>query len=331
MTGFTAMLNSVVPTRRVRGDLRERGGVDGEDVAVRQSEPDAVVPVAAELVLPRRGGLVVLDDQPDLRCGNALHVGARSRVAARPLAAGKPARRRDAVAGARARPGEPVAHRAFADRRGLIAGMEAGRVDGVAVGADGQGAGGVGEQRHDAQRHAADRIAEARGVEHPDVGAADPGGDELRVAGAGHPGDRRIGPLLATMRGGDERARAAGSGEHDVARLVAHQQRPRHPWRSGADVEHGDAVGEVVHHPDLRIRARGYGHRLHADRHRGHVLQSGRAHGEQVHLVVRRVRDHEGCAVRRHRQWPDRSGFELHERRRLCERVAGRRDQQKCQ
>src|SRR5204863_2712248 len=100
-----------------------------------EGEADAVVPVAPELVLPDAGRLVELHDQADLRCAGPLHVGARARVAAWKVAAGQTARRRDTVAGAGSRSGEPVAHDVLGDRRRLVAGLEDRRVDRVADGA----------------------------------------------------------------------------------------------------------------------------------------------------------------------------------------------------
>ena len=87
------------------------------------------------------------------------------------------------------------------------------------------------------ERRAAQRRAERGGVEHPDVGAADAGGGELRVARARHGGDRRVRALLAAVRGGDEGAVAAGPGEDDVARLVADQQGAHDARRVGRDVD----------------------------------------------------------------------------------------------
>ena len=67
--------------------------------------------------------------------------------------------------------------------------------------------------------------AEIGGVEHPHIGARHAGGRELRITCARHGRERRIGALLPAVRGRDERAIASGSGEDDVARLVADQQR----------------------------------------------------------------------------------------------------------
>jgi len=53
------------------------------------------------------------------------------------------------------------------------------------------------------------------GIEHPDIGAADARRGDLWIGRA----------VLAAVRGGDERALATGAREHDVARLVADQQR----------------------------------------------------------------------------------------------------------
>ena len=172
---------------------------------------------------------------------------------------GQPARDGDAVDVAGRRGRAAVADRAFGDRRGLVAGVEDRGVDGGAVGRDGERARRVAEERDD--RRAASREPRCAGVEDPHVGAADARRGELRVARA----------VLAAMRRGDEGAAASGAGEDDVARLVADQERAHDARRVGRDVDDADAVGQVVHHPDLAVGARRDRHGLEPDRHRAGV------------------------------------------------------------
>ena len=136
-------------------------------------------------------------------------------------------------AGAGRRPRrEAVRDARLEDRRGLIARVERRDVDVRAVGRE--RARRVGEEGEDPQRRAAERCAQVGGVEHPDVGAADALRGELRVAGTGHAGDRCVGAMLAAVRRADERAVAARAREHDVARLVADEQRAHDPGGAAA-------------------------------------------------------------------------------------------------
>ena len=76
-----------------------------------------------------------------------------------------------------------------------------------------------------------------------------------------------IAGVLAAVRGRDECAVAARAGEHDVARLVADEQRARDVARARrSSVDDADAVGEVVDDPDLAFVARRDRDRLEADR-----------------------------------------------------------------
>src|SRR5262249_39654152 len=132
---------------------------------------------------------------------------------------------------------------------------------------------------------AAERRAEVGRVEYPDVGAADAGRRELGI----------VGVVLPPVGGRDERPRSARSGEHDVARLVADEQGPEDAGGRGSRigaraagktvarsttarpgartaaaravraVDDADAVREMVHDPDLAVRARRDRHRLEAD------------------------------------------------------------------
>jgi antitoxin (DNA-binding transcriptional repressor) of toxin-antitoxin stability system len=81
------------------------------------------------------------------------------------------------------------------------------------------------------------------------------------------PTSEDVAALLAAVRGGDERAIAAGAREHDVARLVAHEQRARDARGGRGQIDDAHAVGEVVHHPGFAVAARRDRNRLHPDRH----------------------------------------------------------------
>src|SRR5439155_15856931 len=115
-----------------------------------------------------------------------------------------------------------VAHRTFGERGRAVAGMEDRRIDRVPIRADRERAWRVAEQRHDRQQRAVR-------TEHPHVGPAD--ARRLRV--------REYPTVLATARGRDEGPAAAR--EDDVARLIAHLERPRHARRARADVDGADA------------------------------------------------------------------------------------------
>ena len=71
-----------------------------------------------------------------------------------------------------------------------------------------------------------------RGVEHPDVGAADATERVLRIHRT----------VLPTVRGGDEGAVVQGTTEHEIARLIADQQRPHDACRDLAHIDDTDAV-----------------------------------------------------------------------------------------
>ena len=171
------MLKSVVPTSVKTAVCAERGGVDGEHVLVGQVEADRGAPVAAERILPLAADRIELDDQAGLRRAAGRRVRARRR-------AGRPGMV-DAVARRTAR--RRRSRRTRRPRRGPSSGcpdLKIGRVDRAAVGADRERARRVAEQGDDPERDAAERAAERAGVEDPDVGAADAGGGELRIARA---------------------------------------------------------------------------------------------------------------------------------------------------
>ncbi len=297
------------------GRLGEGGDVHREDVLVGKREANAVVPVAAQLVLEAAVHRVPLHDETDLRRVDVLVVVDGAGIAARQVAAPEAAGRGDAVA--RAGPGapEPVADDSLADGGGLVAGMEARHVDGAAVGAHRQGARLVGEEGQDPEGRSAEGRPEVRRIEDPRVGASDARRGELGIAGPRHPGDRGVRALLAPMGGGDEDARADGSGRvrhHDVAGLVAHEQGAGH--RLLRDAHDADAVRQLVDDPHLVVRQRHERHRLEADGDGRHRLEDQRiAQVEDLEIRVRNVHDEEARAVGRQRDGAHRIALEGHE------------------
>ena len=269
-------------------------GIDHEHVLVEQREADGVVPVPAELVLPRVVCRVELDDRArlGLRIAEAVDVGG-----------GEAAGHDEAgdAAGAGRRPA--VAHQALAQRRGLVAGLEDRRVDGVAVGTRGERTRGVAEERELGERRAAEHAAEVRHVEHPDVGASDALGGEVR---------QRHAAVLSAVRGGDEGAVAARPGEHDVAWLVADQERADDARRARAHVDDAHAVREVVDDPDVHPVAVGRGRdRLEADGDGAGVREVPlRVDVEDLEPVVGGVHRVEVQVVRRERERADLAGLE---------------------
>jgi hypothetical protein len=171
-------------------------------------------------------------------------------------------------------------------------------VDGQAVRAHGQRARRVAEQAQDLEPVSAQARVEVRRVEDPDVRAADARREQLRIAR----------PVLAPVRGGDERAAAALAAEDDVARLVAHEQRPHDA--QARDVDDRDAVGEVVHDPDLAARALGDRDRIDADLDGARVQQALGRDVEDLEPAVGDVADEEPRAVLRERERADRSALE---------------------
>ena len=221
--------------------------------------------------------------------GDESHLGLWEPLAVR-VRGRKAARHRQPLDLAGCGAGAAVAHGSRRHRGGAVPGEEDRDVDDVAVRAHREGARSVAEQRHD-RRGAAGGV---RGVEHPDVGAADPGSAERRI-------DRGV---LSPVRGGDEGPAPAGAGEHDVAGLVADQQRPDYPRRRGAHVDHAHAVREVVHHPHLGCRARCDGDGLEADRYRRPVDEAGIGDVEDLDPGVGRVDGEQPAPVGGERQRP---------------------------
>ena len=267
---------------------RWRGvGVEQEHVVVGEREGDRRAPVAPDLVLPAARGRVELHDQAGVRSPR-----------------GRPGRRRwqTAVGG----------HDLLGDRGRLVAGVEDGRVDDRAVGTGRERPRGVAEELHERER----RTARVVRVEDPHVGASHAGRGELRAT-------RGIGgeAVLAAARAGDERPAVSAPGEHDVPRLVAHEQRPRDPRErrvGGVDLDDAHAVGEVVHDPHLgrtgEVGARGEGHRLEADGDLGGQRQAAGADRVDRQAVVRRVDGEEPVARRRERERPNLPALEVDER-----------------
>jgi hypothetical protein len=189
------------------------------------------------------------------------------------------------------------------DRR-LVARVEHRRVDDARVCVGRERARRVAEERDDRERSAAEARAEVRGVEHPDVGASDTGGCELGIDGR----------ILPAVRGGDEGARAARAGEHDVARLVADQQGADDARRVARDVDDAHAVGEMVDDPDLASIAHGNRHWLEANRHRTDPLGRVTVDAKDLERTVGRVRGEEPFPVARKRKRPHRPALERSER-----------------
>ncbi len=216
--GWTAMLNRIVPTPLWKplsvsvATSISNTSLSGRSkrTAVDQSRPmlSRHAPLAGSncTITPTSGA-----------CSPATFDGRRRHAA----------RHRRAVHRARRRRCEAVAHAALVDRGAPIAGVEDGGVDLRAVEARRERARRVAEQRQDPQRRAADGRTEVRRIEDPHIGARHAGRRQLRIAGAGHTHERCMRAVLAAVRRRDERAALAGAGEHEIARFVADQQRPR--------------------------------------------------------------------------------------------------------
>ena len=101
-------------------------------------------------------------------------------------------------------------------------------------------------------------------------------------------------------------SRSARPREHDVARLVTHQQGPNdvRPVRP-PNVDDADAVGEVINHPELSRTSLSQGDRLHAHRHGPLRLQVPAGDAKDLDAVVRRVRGVEVPSVGREHQRPN--------------------------
>ena len=230
-------------------------------------------------------GAVPLDDGPDLgrRCPSKLVAG--------PATPSGP---------------KPSGIERVADDGGLVAGVEAGGVDAGAVGRHRERARRVREQGHDGQRSAAEGVAERVRVEHPHVRAP-------------HARDRELGierDVLAAMRRRDERSPPPRSGEHDVAWLVADEERALDVPGRGVVVELDDAhaVREVVDHPDFAIRPRRDGDRLEAHRDGGGVDEPIRLDAEDLEAVIGRVDGEQVLLVRRQRERAHLPALEQRER-----------------
>src|SRR5262249_60875621 len=79
---------------------------------------------------------------------------------------------------------------------------------------------------------------------------------------------------------------------------------------AGADVDDAHAVGEMVHHPDLGVRAGRHRDGLHPDRHRARVREATAAHVEDLEPVVRRIDREELGPARREGQRPHLTALE---------------------
>ena len=107
-----------------------------------------------------------------------------------------------------------------------------------------------------------------------------------------------MGPVLTTMCCRDERAVSAGAGEHDVARLIADEQRARHLGNATGQINDADAVREMVDHPDLIVGPRGDRNRLHAHGHRRRKGEPPDPHVEDLERVVGCVHNKELASIR---------------------------------
>ena len=194
--------------------------------------------------------------------------------------------------------------------------MEAGRVDAGAVRRHRERARSVGEEGDDGERRTAQRAAEVVGVEHPDVRAPHARGGELGI-------ERDV---LAPVGRGDERPLPPRSGEDDVARLVAHQERALDLAGQVVavlvELDDAHAVREVVDHPDLMIVPGRHGDRLEAHRDGGGVDERAVADAEDLQAVVRRVDGEQVLPVRRQRERPHLPALEEGERGRVLRRAA---------
>ena len=273
------------PDMVVGADQRRRagGGVEREHVVVGEAEGDRAGVAVAVRVLPGRPQLLLQHHRHD-------RGGQRGRID-RPAV--RVQRRRERLERAERR-GALVRGQGG----GLVAGMEHGGVHGRAVGGRCERARGVAEQIQKLERRSAQRRAEVGAVEDPDVAAADGAALELRVAG----------PVLPAVCGGDERQPPPGAGEDDVARLVSHEQRPGHAQRR--HVDDGDAVREVVHHPDLAVRAGRDGDGLDPDLDGADAVQARRADGKDLEPSVGDVAHEQERTVWRKRDRTDRPRLE---------------------
>src|SRR5262245_26886859 len=149
-------------------------------------------------------------------------------------------------------------------------------------------------------------MAECVCIEYPHVRASHSRGRELGI-------ERDV---LAAMRRGDERAAALVPGEHDVARLVADQQRaldvPGRRVRIELDDAH--AVREVVDHPDFMIGSRGDGDRLETHRDGPDVDELMLLDAEDLEPVIGSVDGEQVLVIRGQREWSYLSALEQRER-----------------
>jgi hypothetical protein len=120
------------------------------------------------------------------------------------------------------------------------------------------------------------------------------------------------------MRGGDEGAVSAGAREHDVARLVADEQRAHDARGCRGNVDDAHAVGQMVHDPHLGVRARRDRHGLEPDRHAADVRQPARGDVEDLEAIVGRVDGIETIAVGRERERSHLPALEGRERLRAA-------------
>ena len=124
--------------------------------------------------------------------------------------------------------------------------------------------------------------------------------------------------MLAAVCGRDEGPVAAGAGEHDVPRFVAHEQGCDNLRGALRQVDDADAVGQMIHDPDLVVVARCNCDGLHADRDRVRVGQASARHRKHLEPVVRGVDCEQLGSVGRQDDRSHRTALELDERRCRC-------------
>ena len=153
--------------------------------------------------------------------------------------------------------------------------MKAGRVDACAVGTRRESTWSVGEKREDMRS----RI-EVVDPEDPDVCAADAFRCQFGIARSALPamGGRYKGLLVRAAR------------ENDIPWFVANLERCLYERLCGFGcVDDRDAIGEVIHYPELVGPCREC-HRLESHDDIAHMREAGLAHGEYLDAVVGGVR-----------------------------------------
>ena len=188
------------------GPLRQGVCVEGEDVVIGKVKGDRGVAIGAVGIQPV--ATCQFDDHTHFGSGIPVRVVVRAR---------------------RATWAESVVDEDLVDHSGLVARHEGGDVDGGSVRRE--RARRIGEEGQDVVGRSADGGSEIRRIEDPNVCAVDARGCKSRIGRVPSSEDtrnRRMGSVLPTMCRRDEGAVPAGPCEHDVAGLIADQQRTGH-------------------------------------------------------------------------------------------------------